>query len=87
MRSLLFCGTNGERQHRDVQLTTSNGTAIAGINYLNASTVLTFLPGQNAATDNDPDPPLSNAVPNAPVNLTLSNPTGARSSPGRQMKC
>ena len=68
--------TNGNANTVTVQLTTSNGTAIAGINYLNASTVLTFLPGQNAATDNIPILQLSNAVPNATVNLTLSNPTG-----------
>jgi uncharacterized delta-60 repeat protein/uncharacterized repeat protein (TIGR01451 family) len=68
--------TNGNANTVTVQLTTSNGTAIAGINYSNASALLTFLPGQNVATDNIPIIQLTNAVPNATVNLTLSDPTG-----------
>jgi uncharacterized repeat protein (TIGR01451 family)/uncharacterized delta-60 repeat protein len=68
--------TNGNNNTVTVQLTTSDGTAIAGINYSNASTVLTFLAGQNIATDNIPIIQLTNAVPNTTVNITLSNPTG-----------
>jgi hypothetical protein len=59
-----------------VLLTTSNGTAIAGVNYSNVSTQVTFLTGQNLATDNIPIIQLTNAIPNATVNITLSNPTG-----------
>ena len=68
--------TNGNANTVTVQLTTSDGTAVAGLNYSNASTVLTFLAGQTVATDNIPIIQLTNAVPNATVNLTLSNPTG-----------
>jgi uncharacterized delta-60 repeat protein/uncharacterized repeat protein (TIGR01451 family) len=68
--------TNGNANTVTVLLTTSNGTAIAGINYSNATTLLTFAPGQNVATDNIPIIQLTNAVPNATVNLILSDPTG-----------
>ena len=67
--------TNGN-QTVQVQLTTSDGTAVAGINYSNASALLTFTANQNVATDTIPIIQLTNAGPNTTVNLTLSNPTG-----------
>ncbi len=74
--------TNGNVNQVTVLLTTSNGTAIAGVNYLNATTLLTFLPGQNIATDNIPIIQLTNAIPNATVNLSLSDPTGGATITG-----
>jgi uncharacterized delta-60 repeat protein/uncharacterized repeat protein (TIGR01451 family) len=68
--------TNGNSGTVTVELTTSNGTAIAGINYSNATTLLTFFDGQNVATDNVPIIQMTNALPNATVNLILSDPTG-----------
>jgi uncharacterized delta-60 repeat protein/uncharacterized repeat protein (TIGR01451 family) len=68
--------TNGNANTVTVQLTVSDGTAIAGINYSNASRQLTFAPGQNSATDNIPIIQLTTAGPNTTVKLTLSDPTG-----------
>lgn len=68
--------TNGNANTVTVKLTTSNGTAVSGVNYLGVTNLLTFQPGQNVATDNIPIIQLTNAVPNATVNLNLSDPTG-----------
>jgi uncharacterized delta-60 repeat protein/uncharacterized repeat protein (TIGR01451 family) len=68
--------TNGNYGEVQVTLTTAGGTAIQGVNYSNATTVLTIPNGFNSATDNIPIIQLTNAAPNATVNLTLSNPLG-----------
>jgi uncharacterized delta-60 repeat protein/uncharacterized repeat protein (TIGR01451 family) len=66
--------TNGSANTVTVNLSTSNGTAIAGINYSNISDQLTFFNGQTVATDNIPIIKLTNAVPNLTFYLNLSNP-------------
>jgi hypothetical protein len=59
-----------------VRLSTSNGTATAGRNYIATSALVTFNPGDTMMTVRVPI--LNNPVPGgvATVNLTLSNPTG-----------
>ncbi len=60
-----------------VAYSTSNGTAVAGVNYQAASGTLTFAPGQTQATINVSV--LSNpaAAATTTFNLALSNPSGA----------
>ena len=62
-----------------VQYATSNGTAIAGKQYVPASGTLTFLPGQAYSDQTFPItilPNLSQSAATTTVNLTLSQPTG-----------
>src|SRR5262249_24931475 len=62
-----------------IQFATGNGTAIAGKQYLPASRMLTFLPGQAYSEQTFPITILPNQSQSAAattVNLTLTSPTG-----------
>ncbi len=68
--------TNGDYNNVTVDVTTSAGTAVPGVNYSNVTTTV-FIPSDtNSATFNIPILQLTNAQPNTTVILTLSNPTG-----------
>lgn len=74
--------TNGSLGPVSVTLTTSNLTATAGVNYLGVNTNVNFGDGETSQTIEVPIIQLSNAVPNATVLLTLSNPQGGASIGG-----
>ena len=54
-------------------MATSNGTAVAGVNYTAVNQVLNFAAGQNSQTVTVPISG-NNSSSNVTVNLTLSNP-------------
>ena len=60
-----------------VAYSTSDGTAVAGVNYQAASGTLTFAPGQTQATINVSVLSKPTAAATTAFNLTLSNPSGA----------
>src|SRR5208282_99885 len=60
-----------------VNFSTSNGTALAGINYSNVATSVTFPAGETFETVLVPIINNFMAGPNLTVNLSLSNPTNA----------
>jgi len=68
--------TNGSSNTVSVTLTTSNGTAIAGINYQAVQVTNTFGPGELSKTVSIPLLPETNASADLTLYLTLSNPTG-----------
>jgi uncharacterized delta-60 repeat protein/uncharacterized repeat protein (TIGR01451 family) len=74
--------TNGSYGNVTVDLSTSNGTAIAGINYSNVFAHLTIPAGQPAVTDNIPIIQLTNAVPNTTFYVGLSNPSNGAAISG-----
>jgi len=73
--------TNGNSGTVQVTLTTSPGTALPGVNYSNATTLLTIADGQNSVTDNIPIIQLTSPQPNTTVILGLSNPIGYPTPP------
>jgi uncharacterized delta-60 repeat protein/uncharacterized repeat protein (TIGR01451 family) len=68
--------TNGSFGQVSVMLTTSNGTAVAGINYSNVQTTLNFSSGEVSQSISIPVIQQTNASPDLTVLLTLSNPQG-----------
>ena len=68
--------TNGSSGAVSVTLTTSNGTAVAGTNYLSVQTTLNFADGQLSQSTNIPVLQQNLAGPNLTVLLNLSNPAG-----------
>ncbi len=68
--------TNGNDNNVTVQLTTTPGTAVPGVNYSNVSKTVEFVTGQNVATVDIPLIQQPAAGPNTTVNITLSDPTG-----------
>jgi uncharacterized repeat protein (TIGR01451 family)/uncharacterized delta-60 repeat protein len=66
--------TNGNLGNVSVTLTTSNGTAVAGVNYGSVNTLVQFSGGVNSNTVEIPIYQLTNAGPDTTVLLTLSNP-------------
>jgi uncharacterized repeat protein (TIGR01451 family) len=67
--------TNGITGNISVLFATSNGTAIAGINYMPVSQVLNFSDGQTSQSVTIPIIQQAVAMPDTTVLLTLSNPT------------
>ena len=57
-----------------VTVATSNGTAIAGVNYTPVNQVLNFAAGQNSQTVTVPITNTSSLTSNVTINITLSNP-------------
>jgi uncharacterized delta-60 repeat protein/uncharacterized repeat protein (TIGR01451 family) len=68
--------TNGTQGSVAVNLSTSNLTAVAGVNYLGVNTNVVFGDGEVSQTIEIPIIQLANATPNTTVLLTLSNPQG-----------
>jgi uncharacterized repeat protein (TIGR01451 family)/uncharacterized delta-60 repeat protein len=66
--------TNGSSGAVSVTLTTSNGTAIAGVEYSNVQTIVSFADTEVSKTVNIPILVQSNVGPATTVYLTLSNP-------------
>jgi uncharacterized repeat protein (TIGR01451 family)/uncharacterized delta-60 repeat protein len=66
--------TNGSSNSVSVTFTTSNGTAVAGIDYASIQTNLNFHNGVTNQTVSIPVDPQPNAGPATTVLLTLSNP-------------
>jgi hypothetical protein len=66
--------TGGYTGATSVNVVTSNGTAVAGVNYTSVSQVLSFAAGQNSQTVMVPITNLSTLASSVTVNLTLSNP-------------
>lgn len=73
--------TNGSSGLVSVTLTTSNGTAIAGTNYLPLQATLSFADGQVSQSTNIPVIQQTNATSNLTVYLTLSNPQPTTGGP------
>jgi uncharacterized repeat protein (TIGR01451 family)/uncharacterized delta-60 repeat protein len=68
--------TNGSTGAVAVTLTTSNGTAIAGQNYLPVTATLNFSDAETAQSTNIPIIQQTTATPDLNLYLTLSNPQG-----------
>jgi uncharacterized delta-60 repeat protein len=66
--------TNGSSGAISVMLTTSNGTAVAGLNYAAVNTTVNFADGETNQVVNIPIIPQPSAGPDLTVYLTLSNP-------------
>jgi uncharacterized repeat protein (TIGR01451 family)/uncharacterized delta-60 repeat protein len=73
---IIIVRTNGSLGTVTATLTTSNGTAVSGVNYSNVSTTVTFTDGQSSQTNYIPVIQQTLAGPDVTVLLTLSNPTG-----------
>lgn len=71
--------TNGSTGNATVKFQTSNGTALAGSDYVSTNGTLTFLDGQTAKSFGVRITDDSGVEPDETINLTLSNPTGGAS--------